>query len=166
MKKILLTSFIIIVVVALFASCERDDICAAATGTTPKLVIEFFDAENPGNSKNVRNLTVREIEKDTAILFNSTSSIAIPIKTDAIETSYVFNLNALADSGGLVDTLTFSYATEELYVNRACGFKVNFLDFRVESENLEINEDNWIRDIQSRETIIENESETHLFIFY
>lgn len=166
MKNILLTSFILVVIVSLFTSCERDDICAEATVTTPKLVIEFFDADNPSDSKNIRNLAVREIEKDTALLFNSTSSITIPLKTDAIETSYVFNLNALADSGGLVDTLTFSYATEELYVSRACGFKVNFIDLRAELEREEPNPESWIRDIEIRETIIENESETHLFIYY
>lgn len=168
MKKIRLTSFILIIIGSLFISCERDDICAEATVTTPKLVIEFFDAENTGDLKNIRDLEVREIEKETndSLLFNSGSSIAIPLKTDAIETSYVFNLNALAESGGLTDTLTFSYSTEELYVSRACGFKVDFIDLRVDLENQEDNPQSWIRDIEIRETIIENEAETHLFIYY
>ncbi|MFD0933109.1 DUF6452 family protein [Psychroflexus salinarum] len=152
--------------ILLFFSCERDDICPEATITTPKLVIEFFDINNPENPKNVRNLAIREIEKDTAILFNSTSTISVPLKTDAIESRYVFNLNALADSGGLTDTLTFSYATEELYVSRACGFKANFIDFRTRLENSETTTDNWIRDILVRENTIENELETHLYIYY
>lgn len=166
MRKTLFTSFIVVSMFLLFSSCERDDICAAATETTPKLVIEFFDVNNPSNPKNVRNLAIREIEKDTAILFNSTSSIAIPLKTDANETTYVFNLNALAASGGLTDTLSFSYDTSELYVNRACGFKVNFIDFRAEIENPTTNTENWISDIQVRENSIQNEFETHLYIFY
>lgn len=168
MKKAVFTSFMIVVMLLLFISCERDDICAEATETTPKLLIEFFDVNNPGNPRNVRNLTTREIEKDAkdSLLFNSTSTIAIPLKTDAIETSYVFNLNALAESGGLTDTLNFSYATNELYLNRACGFKVNFTDFRVELENQENNTESWIRDIQVQENNIENELETHLYIFY
>lgn len=168
MKKILLTSLIIAIMLSLFTSCERDDICAEATVTTPKVVIGFFDAENTGDSKNVRNLKIREVEKEKndSLLFNSTSSIAIPLKTDAIETSYIFNLNALAESEGLTDTLTFSYSKEELYVSRACGFKVNFIDLRIELENQDNNPESWIKDIEIRETIIENEAETHVFIYY
>lgn len=166
MKKVFAFFLFITLTLALFSSCERDDICAEATVTTPKLVIEFFDVNNRNNSKNVRNLAVREIENDTAFLFNSTSSISIPLKTDAIETSYVFNLNALANSGGLTDTLTFSYATEQLYVSRACGFKANFIDFRARVENSETNTEDWIREIQRQENTIENEFETHLYIYY
>lgn len=166
MKKILLSCTFLIVISLLLTSCERDDICAEATVTTPKLVIEFFDADNPSNPRNITNLAVREIEKDTAILFSSGSSVAIPLQTNSIETRFVFNLNALADSGGLTDTINFSYATEELYVSRACGFKVNFIDLRVELENQGNNPQTWIRDIEIRETIIENEAETHLFIYY
>ena len=166
MKRILITSFIFVTILAFFSSCERDDICAAATVTTPKLVIEFFDINNPGNPKNVRDLVVSEVENDTTgLLFNSPSSIAVPLKTNDIETKYVFNLNANSETGGLVDTLTFSYATDQLYVNRACGFKVNFIDFRASIET-EANPDSWIEDIRVRENSIENEFETHIFIFY
>lgn len=166
MKKILITSFIFVIILSLFSSCERDDICAAATVTTPKLVIEFFDINNPGNPKSVRDLVVSEVENDTTgLLFNSTSSIAVPLKTNDIETKYVFNLNANSETGGLVDTLTFSYATDQLYVNRACGFKVNFIDFQA-SIKTEANPDSWIEDIRVRENSIENEFETHIFIFY
>lgn len=166
MKNIILKFLFLTAVLLLLFSCERDDICPAATPTTPKLVIEFFDVDNTESSKNIRDLAVRTFEKDAALLFNSTSTISIPLKTDTIETSYIFNLNALAESGGLRDTLIFSYATEELYVSRACGFKVNFFDFRASLEGQETSSEGWIRDIQVIENTIENESETHLFIFY
>ncbi|TXE17398.1 hypothetical protein ES731_12270 [Psychroflexus gondwanensis] len=166
MKKSLVYGIVSAFVALSIYSCERDDICPEATVTTPKLVIEFFDANNPGNSRNVNDLLVREIEKDTAILFNSTSTIAIPLKTDAIETKYIFNINSQSESGGLIDTLNFSYATVETYLNRACGFKADFIDFRARKESIELDEMNWIRDIQVRETTIDNESETHLYLFY
>jgi hypothetical protein len=144
-------------------SCERDDICAEAIATTPKLVIEFFDANNPERNKNVNSLLVREIEKDSTLGFTSTSTIAIPLKTNAIETRYIFNINSQSESGGLIDTLNFSYATVETYLNRACGYKVDFIDFRARKETDDIN---WIKDIQVRETTIDNEFETHLYLFY
>ena len=40
------------------SSCEKDDICAESTPTTPKVVIEFYDAANPTTAKNVSNLVV------------------------------------------------------------------------------------------------------------
>lgn len=169
MKKILLTCLFFLIVISLVVSCERDDICAEATQTTPKLVIEFLNADGTGRSQSVINLAVREVGRDSSDVFrvfNSTSSIEIPLKTNAIETSYVFNLNSLGDTGGLTDTLTFSYATERLYVNRACGFRVNFIDFRARLENQADNPDSWIQRIEINERIIENESETHLFIYY
>jgi hypothetical protein len=166
MKKTLSICFGIVMIYLLFVSCERDDICPASTQTTPKVVIEFYDVNNPSDTRNIRNLTVREIGRDTAILFSSGSAITIPLKTNAIETRYVFTLNALAESGGLVDTLRFSYATEEVYVSRACGFKVNFVDFRARQENTFTANQSWIRNIQVLENTVEDEIEPHLFIFY
>lgn len=166
MKKLKALAILSILISILILSCERDDICPEATVTTPKLVIEFFDINAPENSKNVRDLVIRELEKDTAIIFNSTSTISIPLKTNAIETTYSFNLNALADSGGVTDTLTFSYATEDVYVNRACGFKSNFIDFRARLETEEPTKGNWVQDIILQNNTIENEAETHLYIYY
>jgi len=150
----------------LFYACERDDICAESTVTTPRLIIEFYDVNNPSDTRNVRNLSIREVGNDTAILFSSGSSISVPLRTNAIETSYVFTLNSLAEGGGLIDTLRFSYATEEIYVNRACGFKVNFVDFRARQQPTNNPNENWIRNIQVLENTIVNESEPHMFMFY
>lgn len=157
---------LIFILLGIFA-CERDDICPEATVTTPKLVIEFYDINNTSNAKNVNDLAVRAIDNDSLALgFNSTSTIAIPLKTNAIETTYIFNLNAQSETGGLVDTLNFSYATVETYLNRACGFKVDFIDFDARLISDLERENTWIRDIQVEETIIDNEFETHLNIFY
>jgi hypothetical protein len=157
---------LIFILFGIFA-CERDDICPEATVTTPKLVIEFYDINNTSNPKNVNDLAVRAIDNDSLALgFNSTSTIALPLKTNAIETTYIFNLNAQSETGGLVDTLNFSYATVETYLNRACGFKVDFIDFDARLISDLERENTWIRDIQVEETIIDNEFETHLNIFY
>lgn len=49
--------FILFIAIALI-SCERDDICAATTQTTPRLIIEFYDATELEDLKNVPRLTV------------------------------------------------------------------------------------------------------------
>ncbi|WP_019039352.1 DUF6452 family protein [Psychroflexus tropicus] len=165
MKKTGVNILSIAFLISLLISCERDDICAEATPTTPQLVIEFFSADNPGQNRNVNDLAVIDFERQDTLRFPRTSNISIPLKTNEIETKYIFNINSNDESGGRIDTLTFSYATEELYVNRACGFKVNFIDFRARQQNND-NPLSWIRDLEVNENIIRNESETHLSITY
>jgi len=46
MKKYIITSLALLLAVS-FWNCEKDDICAETTPTTPKLVIEFYDNANP-----------------------------------------------------------------------------------------------------------------------
>lgn len=39
-------------------NCERDDICAEGTPTTPRVIVEFYDASEPDELKSVPRLTV------------------------------------------------------------------------------------------------------------
>ncbi|GAB5563981.1 MAG: DUF6452 family protein [Winogradskyella sp.] len=41
-----------------FHGCERDDICAEGTATTPRVIVEFYDASEPDELKSVPRLTV------------------------------------------------------------------------------------------------------------
>ena len=52
MKKI----YLLFLIAITFSSCEKDDICDANTPTTPRLIIDFYDATNPTALKNVINL--------------------------------------------------------------------------------------------------------------
>ena len=56
MKRLLKTKYIIGCILSLIGiitlqNCERDDICAEGTTTTPRLLIEFYDASNPDDFK-------------------------------------------------------------------------------------------------------------------
>lgn len=42
---------IIALVIGITISCERDDICPESTSTTPRLIIDLLDSENPENKK-------------------------------------------------------------------------------------------------------------------
>ena len=48
-KLIILTMSSLIII-----SCEKDDICPDSTQTTPQLVVAFYDALDPQQSKNSR----------------------------------------------------------------------------------------------------------------
>ncbi|MFV0540910.1 MAG: DUF6452 family protein [Aestuariibaculum sp.] len=161
-------------------SCERDDICAESTGTTPKLIIDAYDNSNTENKKNIAGLLIKGIDND-AILpgyeIISSNSIELPLKTDNDNTQYVLIKGASVNDNdtpddtnddyidGNYDTITVAYTRKEIYVSRACGYKTIF-----ENVSLTIEEDgdNWIisRLPLMENNTVEDETETHFNIYH
>jgi len=127
MKKIILLVFVIALS---FSGCEKDDICDADTVTTPRLVISFYDVNNPSELKEVTDLTIigegmtEGVTYESSTLING-STVSIPLKTDADATTFSFILNYGSTTATLVneDVLKFTYVRENVFVSRACGFK-------------------------------------------
>lgn len=159
-----------------FSSCEKDDICDANTPTTPRIVIGFYDFSNPSVPKNVTNLKVVGEGMTDGVVFNgiqttSANTISIPLRTIGTSTSYSLTLNAGNANPALVnvDNIKFNYATQELFVSRACGYKTNFtLDPTVPYAHTDgpAADQKWIKFISVEKIIIENENETHIKIFF
>ncbi len=163
MKKIF---FVILTSCLLLAACERDDICAEGTPTTPLLVIEFFDIDNPAEEKIPENLFIVEQGADVGLEFN-TARIAIPLRTDVDETRYNFILNTESEDTSLpqnIDTIVFSHLREEEFVSKACGFRVSYQALQDEFNPLD--DGNWIDNITILNTTIEDETEAHIRIFH
>ena len=155
-----------------FWNCEKDDLCAETTPTTPRVVIQFYNNVTPTELKPVTNLMIKDfISNDTLIaneaatndskfLFN-TSTASVPLRTDAFETKFNFILN----NGGTVeatDVLTFTYTKKDTYISRACGYKTTF-----EITNpTAISTTNWIQSVTVENVKIENEDETHIKIYF
>ncbi|MBF2709651.1 DUF6452 family protein [Flavobacterium soyangense] len=178
MKKIL-----ILLLIAMFtvSSCEKDDICDANTPTTPRLVIVFYDINNPSVLKNVTNLKVIGDGKTEGIVFNSAtddskyltngSTISIPLKTDSNTTKYSFILNSGNANPTLtdIDEVTFNYTRSDIFVSRACGFKTlftfdpsnPFVHASVPETKLK-----WMQYISIEKSNIANENETHIKVFF
>ena len=179
MKKIVA---LLILVTFAFSSCEKDDICDGNTPTTPRLVFEFYDRTNPSVLKNVNNLKVIGNGKTEGIVFNENASdeskyltngktISIPLKTDANTTTYRFILN----SGNLnpalidVDEVTFNYTSRDVFVSRACGFKVLFTfdpSNAVVHTAIPATKLKWMQFISVEKSNINNENETHIKVFF
>ena len=180
MKKI---SFLLILItcvgIGITLSCEPDDICSAGTSTTPNLIIEAYDVNNPENIKAITKLVIGGIGNDF-ILTNgiiSASKIELPLKTDANTTQYILIKDAFINTNGTpddtnddfydgnIDTITINYTREEVYVSRACGYKTIFqnVTFVIEPDG-----DNWIKSRQplNDNQSVENETETHFNIFH
>lgn len=173
MKKLILLLFVI---AFSFSSCEKDDICDADTVTTPRLVISFYDANNPSELKEVTNLTIigegmtEGVTYESRTLING-STVSIPLKTDADATTFSFILNYGSTTATLVneDVLKFTYVREELFVSRACGFKTNYtLDPQTPYVHTDAAtaDQKWIQYIAVKNSTIANENETHLEIYF
>lgn len=168
MKRFVSYFFSILVFSMLFSACQRDDICSETTQTTPLLNIKFFNIENPGFAKNVNNLNIKAAGQDSSYFKSSvnSASISIPLKTNSQNLTYYFTLNS--DTEGVTpntDTLKFSYVPQDLYTNRACGYRVVFNGFQafVIQEN---DNKNWIKNISLKTTNITHEDTTHLYIYH
>ncbi|SKB35043.1 hypothetical protein SAMN05660776_0622 [Salegentibacter holothuriorum] len=157
----------------LFLGCQRDDICPEATQTTPMLVVRFYDAEERDNPARPTNLSIRSTVSDsTKTLYQriNQDSIAIPLRTNQNATSYTFTI---FDSDSEeedqeftpnTDNLTFTYGSEEIYVNRACAYKVIYNSLKLTIEGGE--DDQWIDSYIIEEPNIEDETQAHISIFF
>jgi len=166
MKKIFL---ILLVLSVTFSSCEKDDICDAATETTPKLIIEFYDILNPTVLKKVTNLAVKEVGSTSVLSFNSESEIQLPLKTNEDITKYSLILNSTDVTIDNEDFLQFNYTRQNIFVSRACGYKTIFtLDPTTPYIKTETSTPDgyWIRNITVETSNITTENETHIKIYF
>ena len=144
-----------------FWGCQKDDICPPGTETTPNLVIEFYDATDPSRLKAVENLVVRATDREDILLGPvTTNTVTIPLKTNENFTEYSFMIEA-GGEGENEDIITFTYAPTLEYINRACGYRVEFLDIGVTAHN---DDNNWIFSEVILQENIENEAEAHIAI--
>jgi len=159
-------------------SCERDDICSAVTSTTPNAIITFYDVSNIETLKSVTGLRIIGDGQEEAlptVNVVTTDSIAIPLRTNMNSSIYTFHKDYTFDDngtpddssddviGGNPDTVTITYAPDEIFVSRACGYKTIFRNFSIEVED---DGDNWIQTILNvtDNITIENENQAHINI--
>ncbi|WP_051907716.1 DUF6452 family protein [Flavimarina sp. Hel_I_48] len=141
------------------SACERDDICAASTPTTPLLAIAFFDETNRTLSKDI-NLRVQAVGSNKFIEITGDTIIRIPLRTDTTSTSFIFTKNPeipdAEEDPNNADRVTFNYNLNEVYIDRACGFKVTYA--ALTSQYSAGNDSPWITDISINNSTIVNDS--------
>ena len=158
--------YVVLVVITL-QGCTRDDICAEDTPTTPLLMIEFKDISNRLESKAVTSFRVLVNDTDTLEAYIGTSDtlVGIPLNTRASISEFQFITNSNDSITINTDIISFTYSTQDIYINRACAFKTIYNDLQVDLES-ELGTNNWIRDFTILKTTIENDTEAHLTIFH
>ncbi len=164
--KIRSIALVLVIAFACLWACERDDICGEEQQVTPRLVIEFYDINEPEELKPVVDLAFHaDGDTDTLLVQGATTEIELPLRTSANQTNYF--LTEFATSEGFnTDQLRLDYARRNVYMNRACGYKVEFIDFQARRIIEEAPNTNWIRSVSVQETVIEDEEVVHLFIFH
>jgi hypothetical protein len=166
MKKILL----LLLLTLSFSGCEKDDICV--DDTTPRLVLEFYDASNPANLKNVVNVKVTAEGQIAALgTYNGMSKIYLPLKNTLDMTKYSLVLNSTSTIPAAIneDHLQFDYTRQNVYVSRACGYKTTF-DLNspdgVTLTDAATPDDLWIQSYSIQTTNIETENEVHIKVYF
>ncbi|SNR33402.1 hypothetical protein SAMN06265371_101388 [Lutibacter agarilyticus] len=145
--------FLIVITLVAISGCEKDDICIE--GTTPFLVIRFNDSDDQSEYKSILLDSVRVIENELYAANTTLDSLYIPLDTNENFTTYEIAAN------GLVDEMKISYTRTAIFVGRACGYKINFEDFELES-----NTTNWIKGIDINNNIIDNDTIAAITIFH
>ena len=155
-------SLILIIVPFLF-SCEKDDICLEGTPATPRMIILFKDHENPQTKKSVNELLIRGLEKDDSLTVFSGDSIAIPLRNNYEFTQYEFILNTSYPT--LSDSLQINHRQFDIYINRACGYKSNFVLENPFYFQLTQGE-GWIKSIKKIRDTLSDEKSSHLAVYH
>ena len=181
MKKIFCVLFIIGFVLT---SCEKDDICDPSTPTTPRLVIKFFDANNPSVTKRINNLKIvgdgvsyiNGVKRDDGSQFWANDSMVyIPLRINQDVSKFKFIRFAGLDTiraTAKEDILEFNYSRRDEFVSRACGFKTIFDLNGGQADPFVLNNDEdatsglWIKNIELVEPNITNENETHINVYF
>ena len=162
------------VVIASLWSCERDDICASTTPTTPHLIITFYNIDAREETKTVRHMSVAEEDNDTYFIYDKTlNSIVLPLRLDALDnlntSRFLITMDTDYDTDEDPNTVSNSdiievtYTPELIYVSRACGYKSVFNDL---SATRVTDSSNWIIGVEVINTTINNEDATHINIYH
>ncbi len=146
---------IIILVIILVVSCEKDDICLE--NTTPNLVLKFYDFENDTLTKTILIDSLRAINYELLEDYTNTTldSVSLQLDLNAYKTAYQIA------SAGTLDTIYFSYDRNDVFVSRSCGYKAVFENLTIDSLT-----NNWIKSYHINNTIIDNDTTAHINIYH
>jgi hypothetical protein len=149
-------------------NCEKDDICAETTSTTPRLIMQFYNIDNPSAEKNVTSLLVTSNNgADTLAIFNGQSKIELPLHILQDQTDYAFTINSNNTAFDNTDTLTFNYTRDDIFVSRACGYKTVFLLDPATPFVQDDGADNrWMNNVTAVQPDIQNENEVHISVLF
>lgn len=158
-------AFLVITSVSIYAGCTADDICSEETQTTPNMVISFANNSISGVAKPLDSLKITNLDYDDKVVWNAPAdTISIPLSTEVDRSTYAFTI--FKDSTRYTNVYQFDYRREEVYISRACGFKMHYTNLEAEAIPNEDNTPTWAKNITVLNPIIEDEKSTHITILH
>jgi len=163
-----LISILFISTIWMFIRCEKDDICLDGTPGTPRLIIRFFDADSVENLKPTGALLVNKVEDSIDVYIRKnifgTDSISIPLdaKNNLTELKF-YNYQGFENEN--IDTLSFHYDRYDIYLNRACGFKGQFI-LKDDAVSGYQTSESWVKSYKIIKDSILDEKSMHLAIYH
>ena len=146
-----------------FTQCEKDDICVEGTPGTPRLVFDFYDVENPETLKDPGNFALTAVATSTTIELGS-GPYTLPLRNDQDFTQFTLTLNPGQEDENQ-DLTQIQYLREDLYINRACGFRAVY----TLNPNALVHLDDpepWIKGFYIIETTVTDETVVHLALLH
>tara|TARA_B100001939_G_scaffold201705_1_gene173308 strand:+ start:2173 stop:2634 length:462 start_codon:yes stop_codon:yes gene_type:complete len=130
------------------SSCEPDDVCSEANPSTPQLVFRLYDSSQSNELKAVDTLRIMSLGDQAPLEFINTDSIVFPLQVNANKIN-----TDLTISNGTTDRIEIDYLSNDVYLNRACGFQSTFQIHTIEVDQPA----NWINSIEivTNEVIID-----------
>ena len=147
-----------------FTQCEKDDICLEGTPGTPKLIIRFFDTNDNSLSKIPEGLFVRAIGSSFTLDSSNSDSIGLPLNATALFSKFEF-ISEFGTDNENTDTLQFNYTRDDVYINRACGYRGTFI-FNSPALNTLNSGNNWVQGYNIIKDTITDETSYHLAVFH
>ena len=167
LKRSIVTG-ITLILALFFTHCEKDDICVE--GDTPLLILRFYDVADTSTPKEVPSLRVVGLGQSTTVNTitdrASSDSIAIPLRINEANTTFLLITDSADEDEvetGNIDTLTFNYTTNEVFISRACGFIANYEGL---SDELTADSQNWIQNIEIVSPQVQKLDSAHVKIFH
>ncbi len=164
-KKTLPIVFCIALSIIIFGlqSCEDDtEICGE--GTTPRLIIKFYDE---ATNTEISESGVFSTTEFSDYAFSSQDSIFLPLSlTNEVDTLFY----QTSTDATVTDTIVLTFSRKEEYVSKGCGFKVNYYNINATlgttSETLQKIEFNPNVVDADNQINITDETEAHMFIYF
>ena len=164
MPRTILNNVFRLFFISFLISCERDDICLETTAGSPNLIILLLDSENNDTRKIPTGFLIRAIGSDNVLTNNLNDSIVLPLNTKEKISQFEFIIN-FENENENIDTLQINYKRIDKYINRACGYRSNFI---LEQSPIRLLNpgDNWIKGFIILKDTISDETTAHLGILH
>ena len=164
MSKNVFKLFFVSFLAFFFLRCEKDDICIEDVKETPDLIILMLDSSNNIINRQPSGFKIRPIGTSNTLKKSSGDSLPLPLNTQEKVTQFEFILNHESEDEN-IDTLQINYLRLDKFINRACGYRANFVLQEPAISLLNPGND-WVKGFIILKDTITDEKAAHLGVLY